>query len=61
MREYDEAIRLNPQVPVAYALRAMAYTLLGTEAEAQADVDKAIDLGFGSTLLTQIEALRKKR
>ncbi len=62
MEDYDEAIRLNPQDADAYANRAIAYTLLGKDAEANRDVDRAVELGFNRSVLdSDIERLRRER
>ncbi len=49
--EYDEAIRLNHRFLEAYVIRAMDYTLMGKDTEAQQDVARAVELGFDRTLL----------
>ena len=51
IQDYDEAIRLDPELAVAYGDRALAYTLLGKHKEAQQDVDRAVELGADSGLL----------
>ena len=50
--EYDEAIRLDPELAKAYANRALAYTALGRDAEAARDAEKAIELGYDPAFLT---------
>ncbi len=62
IEDYDEAIRLDPQLALAYANRAVAYTLLGRDAEAQQDVDRAVVLGIDpAALRSEIERLRQLR
>ena len=56
----EEAIRLNSSHAGAYALRAIAYSLLGKEKEAQEDLVRAVELGISLTSLeTTIEGLNK--
>ena len=57
IQDYAEAIRLNPgraRVRLVYASRAMAYTLLGNDSEAQEDIGRAVKLGYDSRLLLRI-------
>ena len=59
---YNEAIRLDPLFANSYAGRAMTYTLLGEDKEAEQDVERAIGLGFDrSTLDGLIEDSKKQR
>ena len=51
IEDYDEAIRLNPQYDRAYAARAVSYTFLGQDAEAQQDFQQAVTLGFDASAL----------
>ncbi len=44
----------DPQQPLAYAGRAMAFTLLGQNDQAQADIAKAVELGFDPSLLVAL-------
>ena len=44
--DLNEALRLVPQFATAYVNRAVSYTLLGMDAEAQEDIERAIELGF---------------
>ena len=64
-QDYVEAIRLNPgraQVRLVYASRAMAYTMLGNDAEAQEDIGRAVELGHDPRLLLRaIDELKKQR
>ena len=46
MQDLNEAIRLDLQLAFAYANRALAYASLGMNAEAQQDIERAIELGF---------------
>ena len=60
--DFTEAIRLDPQLPIVYASRAKAYTLLGQDTEAQRDVKKAIELGTeANPLRGAIEQLKRPR
>ena len=49
--KYDEAIRLNPQLASAFANRAVAYTYLGRDLEAQQDTKRGIELGLDRGIL----------
>ena len=44
--DHDEAIRLDPELVPAFVNRAIAYTLLSKDTQAQQDVDRAVGLGF---------------
>ena len=58
----DEAIHLDPQLALAYANRARAFTLLGKDAEAQQDADRAVELGFDRAVVEEeIERLKRER
>ena len=63
--DHTRAIELStndPQQPLAYAGRAMSYTLLSQDEEAQRDMAKAIELGFDPGLLiATINQLKKQR
>ena len=62
IQDYDEAIRLDPQDADAYINRALAYTLLGKDAEANRDVDRAVELGINRSVLdSEIERLKRGR
>jgi len=62
IEDYNEAIRLDPQYAPAYAGRAKAQTLLGKDAEAEQDVEKAVELGFDrSSLEEEIQELKSQR
>ena len=62
IQDYDQAIHVNPQYANAYAGRALAYTIISMDAEAQQDVDRAVELGFNRTRLdSTIDELRKQR
>jgi Tfp pilus assembly protein PilF len=51
LKDVDQAIKLNDQIPSAYAIRALANTYLGDDDTAKADAEKAIQLGFDGDLL----------
>lgn len=63
--DHTRAIELStndPHQPLAYAGRAMSYTLLSQDEEAQKDMAKAIELGFDPDLLiATINQLKKQR
>lgn len=46
INDYTEVIRLNPNSALAYNSRARAFEAQGKHAEAQADFDKAKQLGY---------------
>ena len=46
IKEYTEAIRLNPDDAEAYVNRGVYYALLGKTKEAKRDLTKAIELGL---------------
>ena len=50
VQEYDEAIRLNPQLVFAYNNRGNAYYYLGQYERAIQDYDEAIRLDWGAAL-----------
>ena len=52
--KYDEAIRLNPKLAVAYANRGIARTHLHKDLEAQQDIERAIELGADHAELERI-------
>ncbi|MFQ5917545.1 MAG: tetratricopeptide repeat protein, partial [Candidatus Binatia bacterium] len=60
IQDLDQAIRLNPLLVLAYADRALAHTLVGRDAEAEKDIDKAVALGFDRALLEK-EVEREKQ
>ena len=60
--EYGEAIRYNPRLTQTYVSRAITYILLGRDAEAQQDVDRAVELGEErAPLEQQIQSLKNLR
>ena len=60
LADYNQAVRSDPESAEAYAGRAVAYTLLNMDAEADLDVKTAVELGFDPTLLGQIiESLKR--
>ncbi len=65
VEDYAEAIRLNPgrvQIRLVYASRAMAYTMLGNDSEAQEDIGRAVELGYDARLLLSlIDELKNQR
>lgn len=62
VQDYDQAVRLAPQLAESYAGRAFAYTLLSRDEEARQDAAWAVERGFESTLLErEMEELTKRR
>ena len=62
VNEYDQIIRRNPQASGAYAGRAVAYTILGNDEDAESDAEKAVELGFDSAILEEaIRDLKRQR
>ena len=60
--EYDQAIYINSQLAIPYAHRALAHTLLGRDAAAEENVERAVKLGFDRSVLeSEIEELKKQR
>ena len=58
----NEAIQLDSRFAAAYINRALAYTLLGRNAEAERDVERAAELGgieLGLLKLSIGEAMEK--
>ena len=61
VESYDQAIGLNPQDADAFSGRALAYTLLGKEAEADQDVVQAVELGVDPDALREaIQGLKER-
>ena len=52
--DFARALELNPQIPGAYLNRAWAYTLLGRDREARADIEMAVELGVDPDLAQMI-------
>ena len=60
--EFTKAIDLDPNLAEAYAGRALAYTALDRDQEAERDIDKAVELGLDADVLNQlIEGLKALR
>ena len=60
--EYSKAIELDPNLAEAYVNRAMAYTFLGMDDQAQADIEQAITLGISRVLIeTRVEQAKQMR
>ncbi len=60
--EYGDAIRLRPDFAEAYAQRALAHALLGKDAAAQRDFERAVELGYdGDRLRKEFDELRRRR
>ena len=52
--DFTRALELDPQIPGAYLNRAWAYTLLKRDREAQADIERAVELGIDRGLAQMI-------
>ena len=65
IEDFNVAIELSPghpQVPLAHAARAMAYTLLGKDEEAQQDIMRAVQLGYDyRRLVVLINGIKDQR
>lgn len=62
IEDYNEAIRLDPEFSLSYFNRALAYTWIGSDVQAQQDVERAVELGSNRALLeTQIEFVKERR
>ncbi len=62
IKQLNLAIQLYPQFGLAYVYRALSYTLLNMDAEAQLDVGRVQKHGLDPTLLTEeIDRLKKQR
>ena len=62
IQDYDQAIRLEPQVALAFANRAISYTLLAKDEKAKQDIDRAVRLGVDRRALQRfIEELISQR
>ena len=60
--DLGEAIRLDSQFAIAYHNRALAYTYLGRDDDAQADVERGTELGLDpDPLLAKINEVRNAR
>ena len=53
IREFGEAISIDPELAEAYGKRAVAHAASGNEAAADADFEKAVELGEAPLALTQ--------
>ena len=60
-QDWGEAIRIDPEFANPYASRALAYTILGDDKEAQQDVERAVGLGLDRGMLDGAIAGVKKR
>ena len=54
MEDFNEVIRFDPLNAEAHALRAWLHTLLFEEAEAQGDMERALELGYDKNLMDQL-------
>ena len=63
--DYDKAISLSPnhpQLPLAHAGRALAYTLLDDDVAAQEAMAEAVRLGYdGRRLIAEVNVMKKQR
>ena len=61
-KDFDEAIRFDPNYQPAHFGRTVAHVMLNMDAQAQRDVNRIIQLGFDPLLLqVAIEDLIKRR
>ncbi|MEE9199653.1 MAG: tetratricopeptide repeat protein [Dehalococcoidia bacterium] len=62
IKDFTIAIVLDPDYSPAYANRALSYTLIGKDAEAGADIERAVELGKDRQVLEErIEGARLSR
>ena len=62
IKDFDEAIRLDPRQAPAYAGRAFAHTLLTHNEAARMAVDRAVEFGYTGRLLNAaIEEAKRSR
>ena len=60
--EFNKAIELDPQVASAYAGRALVYTELGKDQQAERAIEKVVELGLDAAVLrAAVEALKAQR
>ncbi len=62
IKAFDESLRLDPNYAVAYANRGMTYAMMGEDAKADADIEKAIELGLDpDSLHEELEGVKSQR
>ena len=62
LEDYNETIRLDPQLAEAYFYRARTKALQGQDIEAKQDVDRAVELGLDwAALEADIERIKSRR
>ena len=62
LEDLEEAIRIKPKFAAAFRGRALTYTLLGKEVEAQQAADRAVELGVDQPKLeAAIQELKEQR
>ena len=60
--DYSQGIRRDPTDAGGYAKRALAYIALGKDDEAELDIGRAVDLGFGRVELEEaVQELKNRR
>jgi len=60
--DLSQAILLTHNYGMAYYIRALAYTELGRDAEAEEDIEQAVKLGVDeNSLMAAIEELKESR
>jgi tetratricopeptide (TPR) repeat protein len=61
IEDYGNAIRLSPELAVAYTNRALVYIRLNKNLETERDMDRAIALDYDPTVLRRdIEEIKKQ-
>ena len=62
IQDLNQSIEINPEHALSYRSRALAYTMLGLDAEAEVDLNQATNLGVdGNTLTAAIEEIKGSR
>ena len=59
--DFNKALEFNPQYASAYAARAVAYTYLYMDNQAQADIEKAFELAVDRATLEEVIELAKSQ
>jgi tetratricopeptide (TPR) repeat protein len=63
VEDYSQAIQFNANYALAYAGRSIAHTILGAAGQAEADFQRAVELGIESSdlLRQEIDQRRSQR
>ena len=60
--DYDQAIRFDPELAVAFANRAIDFVILGDDPAARQDFDRAVELGIDPGPLERtIQGIKSQR